>query len=374
MQSPVETSRLHPMAQKALDPSAPTKLKLGAARGLLPGLPAADVVSVVALLTRDPDRSIASTAADTLAKLPNPIVYSAFAAELQSSVLSIIARHNTGNDPVLLRLLDNPGVDNETVAFLAELGSEALCERIAVNEERLLQCPAIAEMLYMNERVRMSTADRVVELAVRNGVELNIPAFREAATAIQDELISEPTEEPSPDDILFQEVGALAQALDAQAETEDVVDVDDEGNEVVKERLTPIWVQITSMTISQKIRRALLGTGTERMLLVRDKNRLVSSAAIRSPKMKENEVALISANRSVSDEVLRIIAKNREWTRVHQIKYNLVCNPRTPLTFASQLIPHLRDHELKAIAKSKNVTGAVGQIARQHLIKRQDRN
>jgi len=362
------------MAQKALDPSAPTKLKLGAARGLLPGLPAADVVSVVALLTRDTDRSIASAAADTLAKLPTPIVYSAFASELQNSVLSIIARHNTSNDPVLLRLLDNPGVDNETVAFLAELGSEALCERIAVNEERLLQCPAIAEKLYMNERVRMSTADRVVELAVRNGVELNIPAFREAATAIQDELISEPTEEPSPDDILFQEVGALAQALDAQTETEDVVDVDDEGNEVVKEKLTPIWVQITSMTISQKIRRALLGTGTERMLLVRDKNRLVSSAAIRSPKMKENEVALISASRSVSDEVLRIIAKNREWTRVHQIKYNLVCNPRTPLTFASQLIPHLRDHELKAIAKSKNVTGAVGQIARQHLLKKQDRN
>ena len=57
----------------------------------------------------------------------------------------------------------------------------------------------------MNRSARMSTADRVLELAVRNGTELDIPAFREAATAIRDEPIPEPTEQPTPDDILYAE-------------------------------------------------------------------------------------------------------------------------------------------------------------------------
>lgn len=373
MATPIDMSRLHPMARKALDAGAPEKLRAGAARGLLPGLPAADVVTVVALLSQDADRSIADTASNTLTKLPPTVLDGALGSELPGPVVDALARHNRGQDSLLARLLDNPGIEAETVAFLAETGTEALCERIAVNEQRLLKHPIIAEKLYMNERARMSTADRVLELAVRNGIELNIPAFKEAAAAIQDELIAEPSEEPSPDDILFRQVGVLAEQAGIDPETEDVVEVDDEGNEVLKAAVEPIWVQIGNMTVSQKIRRALLGSGTERMLLVRDTNRLVAAAAIRSPKVKENEVAQISASRAVSDEVLRIIATNREWTHSHQIKYNLVCNPRTPFTFAAQLVLHLREHELKALARSKNVTGAVAQAARQHLMKKQKR-
>ena len=86
--------------------------------------------------------------------------------------------------------------------------------------------------------------------------------------------------------------------------------------------------------------------------------------------MQENEVVRISASRNVSDDVLRIIALDREWTRSHQIKLNLVQNPRTPFAFAAKLIPHLREHELKALAKSKNVTGAVAQAAKQQLSRR----
>jgi hypothetical protein len=46
---------------------------------------------------------------------------------------------------------------------------------------------------------------------------------------------------------------------------------------------------------------------------------------------------------------------------------NLVSNPRTPFAFAAKLIMHLREHELKALAKSKNVSGAVAKAAKQQL-------
>jgi hypothetical protein len=114
----------------------------------------------------------------------------------------------------------------------------------------------------------------------------------------------------------------------------------------------------------------LFRTASERLLLVRDSNRLVAQAAIKSPSIQENEVVRISASRSVSEDVLRVIALDREWTRSHQIKVNLVQNPRTPFAFVAKLIPHLREHELKAIAKSKNVAGGVAQAAKQQLARK----
>jgi hypothetical protein len=58
---------------------------------------------------------------------------------------------------------------------------------------------------------------------------------------------------------------------------------------------------------------------------------------------------------------------NRELVRSYQVKLNLVINPRTPFTFASRLVAHLRDSDLKIIHKSKNVSGAVAQMVGQQI-------
>ena len=143
--------------------------------------------------------------------------------------------------------------------------------------------------------------------------------------------------------------------------------MDDEGEEKLRDKFLPLHARIAQMTISQKIRSATLGTSAERLMLVRDSNRLVASAAAKSPLMRENEVVVLSASRAVSDDVLRIIASNRDFTRNYQVKLNLVTNPRTPFTFVARLIPHLRESELRNLAKSKNVTGTVATAARQQL-------
>ena len=100
------------------------------------------------------------------------------------------------------------------------------------------------------------------------------------------------------------------------------------------------------------------------MLLVRDPNRAVAAAVVRSPLIQEGEVVLISRNRSISDEVLRIIGTTPEWTRSYAVKKNLVENPKTPVMIATQAIVHLREFDLRQIARSKNVTGPVQEAAR----------
>jgi hypothetical protein len=233
-----------------------------------------------------------------------------------------------------------------------------------------LEHPAIIEKLYMNRATRMSTADRIIELAVRNKVELHgIPAFEEVAQAIANELIPERTDEPTYDDVLFRETESLAESIRLSGEDTHVVD-EETGEEKMVDEVLPLHAQLAAMTISQRIRRATLGTSAERLLLVRDTNRLVAVAAVKSPGIQENEIVQISTARNVSDAVLGAIARSKQWSQNHTVKVNLVWNPRTPFIFVSKFIGHLREDELKSLVKSKNVTGAASQAARQQLQRR----
>lgn len=363
---------LSPVARKMLDGASPAPLRQLAARGVAPGLKPGEAVTVVALLSESEDATIAATAKATLAKLPAPLLNGALASELPPGVLALIAPTYAHDVAVMEKIVAHPAVLPETVAVVASMASEAVAELLATNEQRLLSHPDIIEKLYMNRATRMSTADRILELAVRNKIELKgIPAYKEAAIAIGSELVTMPSIHPTPDDVLFGETEALAKGARVDPSVEDTHRLDDEtGTEVVEDKFLPLHARLAMMTISQKIRRAMLGTAAERLLLVRDANRLVAAAAIKSPSIQENEVVRISSSRSVSDDVLRIIAMDREWTRSHQIKLNLVQNPRTPFAFSAKLIQHLREHELKALAKSKNVTGAVATAAKQQLSRR----
>jgi hypothetical protein len=372
LQPPVDVATLAPPARKILDPAAPAPMRQMAAKGIAPGLKPADALTVVALLAESTDETIAAAARTTLEKLPAPLLNGALAGDLPPGVLAVLAPRYASNLTVIEKILAHPAVPPDAVAEVASLASEAVAELVATNEQRLLAHPAIIEKLYMNKATRMSTADRVLELAVRNKVELaGIPAYKEAAAAIGQELIAEPSPEPTPDDVLFRETEAAASQVEVDATVEDTHRLDEEtGEEVVQDKFIPLHARLAQMTVTQKIRAAMLGTASERLILIRDVNRLVAQAAAKSPGLQENEVVRISASRNVSEDVLRIIALDREWTRSHQIKVNLVSNPRTPFAFAAKLLPHLREHELKGLAKSKNVSGAVAQAAKQQLGRR----
>ncbi len=358
--------QLPPQAQRLVGPDAPQKMQVMAARGIVPGLKPGDIATVVALLTESEDAEVAAAAKVTLAKLAPPVLAGALQSDLDAFTIDRLSVAYAGNLEVLEPLVRMKRIAVETLAALAERADEKLGEIIAVNESLLLSNPVVIEKLYMNKRVRMSTADRLLELAVRNEIELNIPAYKEAAAAIMTELIPERSEEPTFDDLLFREETEAAEALEAE-DAAVTHEVDEEGEEKLIDKFVPLYARIQQMTVTQKIRIAILGTSSERLLLVRDSNRMVSMAAVQSPLMRENEAIQISASRSVTEEVLRTVARNREFTRSYQVKKNLVSNPRTPFTFVAEMVPHLRDNDLRIFAKSKNVSSSVQAACRRQL-------
>lgn len=368
----IDSSALPAPAQRILAPGAPAQLRTMAARGIAPGLKPDAIVTLVCAFVDDPDTTLAQTARSTLENLPTPVLQGAFAAELQPTVLEMLAEALHSDASIVSRLLAARHITSLALEIVAQKANESIGELVAASDSVLLRFPRVIEKLYMNRRVRMSTADRLVDLAVRNQIELDIPAFKQAAAAIANQLIAEPTEEPTFDDELFQQTESIAQQAGDITKDEDTHSTDDEGEEQVNGKFQPLYAQLAQMSISQKIRRATLGTGAERMLLVRDTNRLVATAAATSPMLNDSEAARIAASRSVIDDVLRIIANNRDFTRNYQVKLNLVNNPRTPFTFSSRLVPLLRDNDLRMLSRSKNVPQAVQTAVRQQLQRKKD--
>jgi hypothetical protein len=367
---PIDVGQLSEPARKITAAAAPQKLQEIAARGVAPGIKPGEMIAVLIVLSSSERPSVKETAERTLASLPEPLLQGALGGDLPPLAIDRLARANLGRLDVLEKLLGMPSIADETVEELSRVGDEPLTELIATNEERLLKHPQIIEKLYVNKKTRMSTADRLIDLATRNGVTLTgLPAFKEVAAALSGELIPLPSPEPTPDDVLFQETQALSDKLTSPL-PEDTHIEDEEGQEILKEKFVPLYKRLAMMTISQKIRRALVGSREERMLLVRDTNRIVSSSVVRSPSLQEDEAAMISRNRNISEEVLRILGSTPEWMKSYAVKRNLVENPKTPVMVATRLVTHLREFDLRQLAKSKNVTSPVQDAARRHLERR----
>jgi hypothetical protein len=94
-------------------------------------------------------------------------------------------------------------------------------------------------------------------------------------------------------------------------------------------------------------------------VLIRDTVKIVALAAINSPGMTDNEVIKYSANRNLSDDVIRVIAATKEWHKVYQIKVNLVNNPKTPLPVSTRLLPFLHGRDLKNVSRSRAIPSAI---------------
>ena len=117
--------------------------------------------------------------------------------------------------------------------------------------------------------------------------------------------------------------------------------------------------RIARLTVAQKVRRALMGSQEERLILIRDANRVVVRSVIQSPKLSDSEIEFFAAMRNVQEEVLRIIAKNRVFIKNPGVIRALVFNPRSPIDVSLPLIKLLKDRDLKLLTIDKNVPDAV---------------
>jgi hypothetical protein len=197
---PLDPSQLSAAAQRALGPGPG---RMMAARGLLPLAPA-DQVAVLYQLSLDAESNLAQSARATAAGMPEKLLAQTLASPgVDPRVLDFFAQLIADKPAVFDAIALNPSVADATIATLASRAGSREVDQIAQNEERLLRHPEIIAAMYMNRRARMSTIDRVVELAVRNNVRVpGLAAWDEVARA----LTGEAAPSSAPDDTLFDAV------------------------------------------------------------------------------------------------------------------------------------------------------------------------
>ncbi len=365
--TPLDVGQLSPAAQKALGPGP---AKMMAARGMAP-LPPGEQITVLYQIALDADAKLAESAKATAAGLPEKLLAGALGdAKVDPRVLDFFAQIAGDKPAAFDALADNPAVADATIAALAgKVGSREV-DRLAANEQRLLRHPEIISAMYLNKHARMSTVDRAIELAVRNNVRVpNLMAWDEIARALQAESVAPSVE----GDTLFS-IAADATSGDDSPITQGDADQASDGAGQENFLETTKNVPIEKLSMPAKIRLATLGNGFARATLVRDPNRLVQMAAIKSPAVTEFEAANYASNQNLSDDVIRYIASKREWTKLYGTKYSLCRNPKTPIPEAMRLLPFLREKDLTNLSKSKGVPSAVVAQARKLLMQRRGGN
>jgi len=121
--------------------------------------------------------------------------------------------------------------------------------------------------------------------------------------------------------------------------------------------------KLAFMTVVQRITLALKGGREERMLLIRDPNKLVQKCVLQSPRLTDTEVELFAAMSNLPAEILRTISLNRLFMKNYSVVKNLVMNPKTPLDASLHLFPRLTATDLIKLTADKNVPETLRSMA-----------
>jgi hypothetical protein len=127
--------------------------------------------------------------------------------------------------------------------------------------------------------------------------------------------------------------------------------------------------QIQQMTVIQRVRTAMKGTREARAMLVRDPNKMVSSAVLSSPKLTMAEVESFAKMANVAEDVLRAIGQNRAWVKNYGVAASLTRNPKTPVAMSMNLLSRLIDRDVRSLSIDRNVPEPLRLAARKRLVK-----
>jgi hypothetical protein len=317
-------------------------------------------------LSLDTESNVAQSARATAVGLPEKLLAGTLAAPaIDPRVLDFFAQLIADKPAVFDAIAMNPSVADATIATLASRAGSREVDQIAQNEQRLLRHPEIIAAMYMNRRARMSTIDRVVELAVRNGVRVpGLAAWDEVARALTG---APPVSADG--DAMFAAMAATAVRDDSALTTgdaEQALPEDDAAaaaapGEDEDER---------KLTVPMKVRLATLGDAFERGKRIRDPVRMVAMAAIKAPGVTDIEAARYAGNQALPEDVIRYIAANRNWTKLYAVKVSLCRNPKAPIAETTRFLPFLRQKDLTNLSKSKSVPSAVAAQARKLIMQR----
>lgn len=383
----------NPVVKAVVAGTAPRPACVAASRGILP-LPQADLLEILVALATGGDAELAGNAKQTLAS-QNPAEIESFvsSAKAAPAILTYLIDQEAFPKQVYEAILTNPNTPVPAIVNFSRTSKNGeLLEFISFNQQLLIQTPAIIDAIIGNPYRTAEAERRASEVkreffekergAQQIANELRAQGKEAAAQFIEQAEFGDGLDTG---EFSFEDAILLAEHIEVlDSETDDswlgleyleelYEETDEqraaiadkilgelrlEGDDIAGDRISMIN-RIIKMKMKDRMKLALKGDREARNILIRDPNRIVAQAVINNARITENEVEKIAAMRTVPEDVLRLIAINRNWARNYMIIHNLARNPRTPIANVMSILTRMQLRDLAALSKNRNVSDAV---------------
>lgn len=374
----------NPVVKQIIERAVPRPAQLAAARGVLP-LPHQDLLEVLVAFANSEDAELAASANETLAAQdPHLLVGSIKADSVPAAVLDYYAGRSTTPKDVAEAIVTHHKTPAESIVrFARETNDSELLELVSLNQQLLIQTPAIIDAIIANPH-RTSEAERRAAETRREffekergqqqiAAELRAQGKEAAAEFIEQTELSDDdaaflaqfieVADADVDDSwlgleyieeLYEETDEQRQAIANKILSEMTADEADMSSERVA-----VLNAIMRMGMKDRVKLAMKGDREARNILIRDPNRIVAQAVVNNPRITEQEIEKIAAMRTIPEEILRQIANSRQWSRSYSIVHNIARNPRAPIANVLTILSRLHLKDLAALSGNKNVSDAV---------------
>ncbi len=343
------------LVQQIVEGRAPSHVRAAAARGALP-LPRTALVQLFVILLEDDEEEIRNAAKASLDALDTAAIQEVLDDPVcKPQVLVHFAKGATRKEALAERIAFHPAVPASALSILAAGGSASVIELVLTNQEKLLAQPGLLEKLMVNPALQANQRGRILELLDR-ALKLRERSKAEAAErGDETEGIEETEDLEEAAQLLDVDVGDLLSASEIM-DGEEFLDSEDE-------EIRTAYQKIITLNAAQKAILGMKGGREERLILIRDTNKVVALAVLRNGRLTENEVESIAKMRNVSDEVLRGIGTNRDWTKSYAVIHALLCNPRTPPGISTNFVSRLQNRDLKNLSTNRDVPELIRKMA-----------
>ena len=388
-----EITSSNPVVKAVIEGSAPRSAVVAASRGLLP-LPQTDLLEILVAFSEREDAELKENALATLASQgENALEATLRSDEIAPKVLAYFAGRIDLPAAIHEAIVMNARTPAAAVAkFAAITQNGLLLELISFNQQLLIQNPAIIDAIIGNQFRTPEAERRAVETkreffekergAAQIASELRARGNEAAAEfleqaefasdldasgmSVEDAIllanhIEVPDRETDDSWLALEYIEEIYEETDEQRQAtigKILGELQTEEEEISGERVSMIN-RIMRMGVKDRVKLGMKGDREARNILIRDPNRLVSSAVVNNPRISEQEVEVIASMRSISEEILRQIAANRQWARSYPVMHSLAKNPRTPIACVLTIMSRLQLRDVVALTKNRNISDAV---------------
>jgi hypothetical protein len=269
---------------------------------------APDLAEVLSVLALDPDELVASRARDSILSLPIQNFVEALNREQALEPLFQYAATNLAGKPAVLN---------------------AMIKNKSCGAEHLL--PIVPHLSTLDIQALMDELERVVD-------------SRDLVSALE-----------KSSSVTLEQKAQLNELLSDTTPDEAALTLAAEDLEMDEERRKTLLQQISAMAVAQRVKFAMKGGPDARRVLIRDTNKVVQRAVLQSPRLTDQEVEAFASMTNLTDEILRLIGKNRNFRKNYSVVRNLLNNSKTPLDVTMNLLPMLNPMDLKKLTMNKNV-------------------